>query len=262
MPATLWNGTISFGLVAIPVSMVPAVRESRVAFHLLHDEDNARLARQMRCTVDDASVTADHMVRGTEVDGRYVVVTDEELEGIAPERSRTLEIEEFVSLDAIPALYLNRPYYLLPAGAEKPYRLLVETLAKRQRMGITRFVLHTREHLAGIRAFGDLLCLLLLHFQEMILPAADLAPEGVQPEKVDQQKIDRLIAELSGPFHPEQYTDPYRERVLAFLQERRQAKGTVSAPQVETEEGEEVVDLMQALEESMNKARERRRHAA
>jgi len=263
MPAILWSGTVSFGMVAIPVNMLPAVRGSHVAFHLLHDHDYARLERQMRCSEDNEMIPAERIVRGAKVaPERYVVVTDEELEGLAVARSRTIEIEEFIDLDSVPSIYYNRPYYLKPAGADKPYRLLVESLCTRRRMGIARFVLHTREHLAGLLVMNDLLCLLLLHFQDEIVDSSELLPTPVTPARGEVIGVKEQIAALSGSFQPDRYKDEYQERVKAFLEERRWERGTVAAPQAEAEAPEETVDLLEALEESMARARERRRHAA
>jgi len=262
MPAILWSGTVSFGMVAIPVNMLPAARGSRVAFHLLHDHDYARLERQMRCSEDNEHVPAEHIVRGAKVGERYIVVTDEELEGLAVARSRTIEIEEFIDLDRVPPIYYDRPYYLAPAGVDKPYRLLVESLRRRRRMGIARFVLHTREHLAGLLVIDDRLCLLLLHFQDEIVEASELLSTSVTLARGEVAEVTEQIAALSGHFQPDEYHDEYQQRVKAFLEERRRKQGTVSAPPAEAEAPEETVDLLEALEESMARARERRRHAA
>jgi DNA end-binding protein Ku len=262
MPAKLWNGTISFGLVAIPVSMIAASRESRVAFHLLHDADNARLVRQMRCSADGEVMEPEDLIRGVEVEpGRFVVVTEQELEGLAVERSATIEIDRFVDEEAVPALFLARPYYLLPDGAVKPYRLLVNALKERRRMGIATFVMHTREHLVGIRAMDQLLCLEMLRFEEEIRSPDEIRPAEIELSPADIEAMTELIDQMTGPFLPPMLIDDYQLRVREYLH-KRQLEGTVSAPQVEKEGEEEYVDLMAALEESMARARARRGHAA
>ena len=259
MPAKLWTGTISFGLVAIPVSLVPASRASGVAFHLLHDADYARCVRQMRCTADGEIVGPEKLIHGVEVEpGHFVVVSEQELEGLAVERSTTIEIDKFVDEEAIAAMFVERPYYLLPDGVVKPYRLLVNALKERRRMGIATFVMHSRERLVAIRAFDELLCLLLLRFGEELRSPEELRPpEAVlTPEEIST--AGQLVEELTRPFDPLMFVDEYQQRVRDYLRERQVEQGTISAPHVEREGEEEYTDLMAALEESMARARERR----
>jgi len=262
MPAKLWNGTISFGLVAIPVSLIAASRESRVAFHLLHDADHARLIRQMRCSADGQVLGPEDLIHGAEVEpGRFVTVTEQELDGLAVERSTTIEIDTFVDEEAVPALYKARPYYLLPDGAVKPYRLLVDALRERRRMGIAVFVMHTREHLVGIRALDELLFLQILRFAEEIRSPEEIRPPKAEFEKKDIAVMMKLIEEMTENFSPMMLIDDYQLTVGEFVH-GRQLEGTVSVPRVEKEGEEEYVDLMAALEESMARARARRGHAA
>jgi len=263
MPAKLWNGTVSFGLVAIPVSLIAASRESRVSFHLLHDADNARLERRMRCSADGEVLQPADLIRGVEVEpDRYVIVTDEELEGLAIKRSTTIEIDKFVEEEAVPSIYCDRPYYLLPDGVIKPYRLLVDVLKERRRIGIARFVMHTREHLVGLRALDEILSLEVLRFQEEIRSYDEIQPPAIEISTTDISTMAKIVDQMSGPFSPPILIDDYQLRVRQFIAERQQ-EGTVTAPRVEKEGEEQYVDLMAALEESMARARERRKgHAA
>ena len=263
MPAKLWTGTISFGLVAIPVSLVPATRESRVTFHLLHDADYARCVRQMRCVADDEVMQPEHLVHGVEVDaGRMIVVSEQELAGLAVERSTTIEIERFVDEDALPALFLERPYYLLSDGVVKPYRLLVAALRERRRIGLATFVIHTREHLVGIRALDDLLCLQVLRFTDELRSADEIRPTPSAVKPKDQAMFTQLVEEMSGPFASLPLIDAYQLQVKEYLRQRQLQQGTVTAPPGEQEGEAEYTDLMAVLEESMTRARARRGHAA
>jgi DNA end-binding protein Ku len=259
MPDVLWSGTISFGLVAIPVNMVPATHERRVAFHLLHDEDNARLQRTMFCPAHNKPIHPEHVVRGFEVaPDQYVVVQEEELEALAPERSRTIEIAEFVARDAIDPIYYNRTYYLVPDGADKAYQLLVAALAESQRAGIGRVVMHEREYLVAIRSAADALCLSTLHFPEEIVAPGDLGLKGAKVDENDLRLMEKTIQEMSGQFNPRKYKDKYRESVLKLLSRK---KLRTVAPAGESKEAEalpEPADLIAALEKGLAKARKKK----
>ena len=139
----IWSGTISFSLVAIPIQLVKAVEPGRVSFRMLHKKDYSPLQRRMVCPEEDKIVSPDEIIRGYEISAdKYILITDEELESLSPERSRTIEIIDFIPLDDIDPIYYDHPYYLIPAkGGEKPYRLLVEVMHRTKRAGIAKFVL-------------------------------------------------------------------------------------------------------------------------
>lgn len=265
MARGIWSGTVSFGLVAIPVSLVPAVRPGRAEFRLLHRKDNAPLRREMVCPAHDAPVDPEHMVRGFEVKpGGFVTVTDEELRALEPKRSRTIEISDFVDAAAIDPVYYDRPYYLLPDGAEKPYRLLVRALSEQNRAGIARFVLYDREHLAALRAMDGLLCLFLLHFHDEIAPIGGLAPKAAA-SPADVKTIEKLIREMAGPFDPRKYPDRDAEKLRRLIASKEKKKGSVvEAPELEEEAGEEAAgeggpdDFIGALESHIARAKARR----
>lgn len=263
MPAVLWTGTVSFGLVAIPVRLLAATRIGRLAFHQLHDADYGRLRRQLRCPADGAVLNPDAVTRGAEVaPGHYVSISEEELAGLTPTRSRTIEIERFVDLEAIPRLFYDRPYYLAPQGAEKPYRLLAEALLAQQKIGLARLVLHTREHLVGLRALGERLCLYVLRFAEELHPVEEVRPELPEPARAEVQAMTRTIHACAGSYQPKAYADPYLARVRAYLDERRQAGETVAVRGEAAVEPQDFLELMDALDASMARARERSSHAA
>jgi DNA end-binding protein Ku len=260
MPGAFWSGTLSFGLVTIPVRLVSAVRSRGSPFHLLHDADHARLTQVMVCPAHAAPVPKAHQARGYEIDaGTYVLVSDAELESVAPESSRSIEIEDFVSANAIDLVYYDRPYYLVPRDdASKPYRLLVQTLADTGRVGIGRLVLRGREHLAALQTVDGALCLFTLHWAEAVRPRAELAPDtAAGPEQV--AAMTEALDALATQFDPDALDDPMRERLEALVADKRAESGTVAARQPEVGTGEDASgepgDLMAALKDSLEKAR-------
>ena len=182
---SLWTGSITFGLVNIPVKLFVAVREKSLAFHMLHDQDHARLQRKMVCSKDGKEVHAEHTVKGYEVSpGEYVVVREAELEAAAPKKSKTIEIEDFVEMDEIDPVYFDRPYYVVPQeqGA-KAYRLLVEAMEKSKKVGIARFVMRAKEYLCAMRPQEGALILETMHFNDEVIPVdqVDGVPHKAKP---------------------------------------------------------------------------------
>src|SRR4051812_10515240 len=177
MPRSMWSGSISFGLVNVPVKLFIAVREKNIHFHMLHDQDHARLRRKMVCEADGKEVHPEHIVRGYEIaPDRYVIVNDRELEALAPKASRSIEIHDFVDIDEIDPLYYDRPYYLAPGEhATKSYRLLVEAMQKSKKVAIATFVMREKEYLAALRPVNGVICLTTMHFSDEVLPARDVA---------------------------------------------------------------------------------------
>src|SRR5512143_1501859 len=187
----MWSGTISFSLVAIPVRLVKAIEPGKVSFHLLHGADYSPLERRMYCPEDGRTVLPDEMVRGYEVGPeKYVLVTDEELESLSPERSRTIEIVEFIDLAEVDPIYYDHPYYLVPAkGGEKAYRLLVEVMRRTNRAGLAKFILGEREYLVAVKSTEGALALITLHYSEEILHDEDITPKE---EKIEAEGKSRI----------------------------------------------------------------------
>src|ERR1700722_16741225 len=161
----VWSGSISFGLVTIPVKLFTAVREKRINFRSLHDQDQVPLKQKLVCPADGKEVHPEHIVKGFEIEkDRYVIVRQEELEAVAPKASKAIEIQDFVGLSEIDPLYFDRGYYVAPTpeGA-RPYRLLLEALTKKQKVGIAKIVMHGKEYLAALRPVEDVLCLETMH---------------------------------------------------------------------------------------------------
>ena len=260
MPRAMWSGSISFGLVNIPVKLFIAVREKNIAFHMLHDQDHARLQRKMVCSADGKEVHPEHIVRGYEVaPDQYVIVKDRELEALAPKASRTIEIKDFVDLNEIDPLFYDRPYYLAPGEhAAKSYRLLVEAMTKSKKVAIATFVMRQKEYLAALRPVNGVICLTTMHFKEEVLPAREVA--GISDVKVDEREVkmaQHLVDQLSGEFKPSKYHDEYQERVMQMIEKKAKGEEIVTQPSVQ-ERPHRVINLMAALEQSLAEAKKRK----
>ncbi len=249
----IWSGTISFSLVAIPVRLVTAVAPGRVSFRLLHTADYSPLARRMLCPKEEEMVPPGEIVRGYEIaPGHYIPVTDEELESVTPERSRTIEIVEFIDLAEVDPVYFDHPYYLVPTkGGEKAYRLLAEVLRQTNRAGLARFVLAEREYLVAVASREGALALTTLHYGEDVLSDADVAPKEGKSAADMKRRMKGGIKKLMAEFDPAKYADARRERILDLLKRKAQEQAPVEAPALAPEEGEGPPDLMAALEAAM-----------
>jgi DNA end-binding protein Ku len=256
----IWNGTISFSLVAIPVKLVRAVEPGRVSFRMLHSRDYSPLARRMYCPKEEAIVPADEIVRGYEIGpDKYIVITDRELESLSPERSRTIEIIEFVDRKDIDPVYYDHPYYLVPSkGGEKAYRLLVEVMGQTGKAGLAKFVLREREYVVAIMDIGGALALITLHYSGEILPDKDIAPKEENTDTAEKSRMKKTIREMTAGFNPDKYADNRRKKIMKLLEKKAKKEGTVEAPEIEPEEEEGLVDLVAVLEESMRRVKEHR----
>jgi DNA end-binding protein Ku len=256
----IWSGTISFSLVAIPVRLVTAVEPGRVSFHLLHTRDHSRLSRKMFCPEEGILVPPDEIIRGYEIGPeKYVLLTEEELESVSPERSRTIEILEFIDLKEVDPLYFDHPYYLVPAkGGEKAYQLLVEVMSRTNRAGLAKFVLAEREYLVAVISREGALELVTLHYHEEILPQADIRPgrDTIAPE--EEARMATSIKTMIEEFKPAKYANERRTRIMALVMQKAKEQAAVEAPASAEEAEEGPADLVAALEESMRKVKEHR----
>jgi DNA end-binding protein Ku len=255
----IWSGTISFGLVAIPVRLVTAIEPGRVSFRLLHNKDYSPLARRMFCPEEETPVPRDEMIRGYEIaPDEYVLMTDEELESVSPERSRTIEILEFIDMKEVDPVYYDHPYYLVPSkGGEKAYRLLVEVLHRTNKAGLAKFVLAEREYLVAVKSEKGALALITLHYSDETLPDEDLSPKKEKIAAEEETRIKKSVEQMIEDFNPEKYADGRRKRIMDLLKAKAKEKAPVEAPAVKEEEGEGPADLVAALEESMRKVKSR-----
>ncbi|MFZ5449934.1 MAG: Ku protein [Thermodesulfobacteriota bacterium] len=253
----IWTGTISFSLVAIPVQLVKLVDPGRVSFRLLHGKDYSPLSRTMFCPEEESPVLPEEIIRGYEISpGEYLPITDEELESVSPERSRTIEIVEFIDIKEVAPVYFDHPYYLIPLkGGEKSYRLLVEVMRRTNKAGLARFVLHEREYLVAVKSTEGALVLITLHYHEEILSAKDIAPKEGEVAAKEKSRIKEKIKKMLADFNPGKYADIRRNRIMNLLKKMEKEKALVEPPEAEEAAGEGPADLIAALEESMRKVR-------
>lgn len=255
----IWSGTISFSLVAIPVRLVKAITPGRVSFRLLHSSDYSPLTRRMFCPKEEELVPPEEIVRGFELaPDHYLPITAEELASVSPERSRTIEIVEFIDLQEVDPVYFDHPYYLVPLkGGEKAYRLLAEIMRRTGKAGLAKFVLAEREYLVAIRSSEGALSLVTLHYREEILPVDDLMPKDGTIAAAEKSRMEQSIRKLLGDFQPEKYADQRREKVLELLKEKK-GSAMVTAPAGTEAEEEGPADLVAALEEIMREMKQKR----
>jgi DNA end-binding protein Ku len=258
MPRAIWSGAISFGLVNIPVKLFSAVSRKTVRFHQIDAESGARV-RQKRVGADGEEVPYEQIVKGYEIGpDRYVTITPEELEALEPEKTRTIDIEDFVDLEGIDPMYYDHPYYLAPdTGAAKAYRLLVDAMEDSGKVAIARVVLRSKEHLVAIRPRDGVLAMETMLFADEVVPPDsldELSTDGdLKTSDRELAMARQLIESLSSDFEPEKYRDEYRERVLDMIE--RKAQGETVVIETPPEEPKKVPDLMAALEASIAAAK-------
>src|SRR5215211_7681783 len=222
MPRSMWSGAISFGLVNVPVKLYSAVSRKTVRFHQLNGKTGHRVAQKRVDSATGDEVNYEEIVKGYELTkDRYVVITPEELEALDPEKSRTIDIEDFVDITDIDPVYYDHPYYLVPdKGAAKAYGLLLNAMRESGRVAIARVVLRSKEQLVAIRPArdGDVLMMETMIFADEVVPKEDLdgLPEADELQVSDREikMAQQLIESLATDFEPGRYTDSYREKVL------------------------------------------------
>ncbi len=261
MPRAMWKGALRFGLIHVPVELHSAVREHRIALHLL-SPDGKRLRNRLYEPESGREYTQEEAVRGYDAgEGRHVILREDELDAIRPDAQDgpVLEVEEFVDLSEIDPILLHRPLYLVPEPSGGPaYRLLVKALGRTRRAAIVRFVMRRKQHLGALRAAGDALHLDLLRYADEIVPFS--AVGEVPVTRVDARQLDvavALIEAMTGTFRPERYRDEYRDRLESLI--RRKAEGaTVALPSpIAPATLRATDDLLDALERSLREARRR-----
>lgn len=261
MPRPVWTGTISFGLIAIPVKLYHAVRRQGVSFNQLDDRTMARIRYQKVSALDGDVVPDEHIVKGYEVSkDRYVVVDPDELEPFIPSATKTVDLEEFVDLDEIDPVYFDAAYYVAPGTNPKPYVLLARAMEEAGKVAIGRFVMRNKQYTAAIRAEeGRLVMSTLAYADEVIDPESIDELQGLSEVEVSSKEVamaESLVDSLTAAFEPAKYRDEYREQVLDLIQIK--ASGEEFTVPEEAAEKPKVVDLMAALEASVKAAKEAR----
>ena len=257
MARPIWSGSISFGLVSVPVKLFSATSPKEVRFHMLHDKDGARIQQKRVCSADGQEVPWEHIVKGFEISkGRYVTVAREELEAFNPRATKAIEIEDFVDLEQIDPIYYESTYYLVPdRGASKPYALLVEAMKKTGKVGVAKFVLRTKQYLCAVRPLGKALAVSTMLYADEVVSQDEL--EGLPESKPGERELkmaEQLIGSLESDFDIKKYKDDYREQVLALLERKAEGEEIVAAEPAEAPSGK-VVNLMDALQKSLAAAK-------
>jgi len=256
MARAIWSGSISFGLLNVPVKLYSAVSRRQISFRELREGDKSRVRHKRVAEADGEEVSYEEIVKGYELGAdQYVVFSRDELDELNPKRTRAIEVEEFVDLDDIDPIYFVQPYYLGPEqGAERAYALLVKAMADERKVAIARFVLRNKEHLAALRPMGDVLTLTTMRFADEIVPPDELdgvIPEDVEaPKKNELEMAKQLVSSLTSDFSPEQFHDEYREELLAMIERKAQGEEIV-AVDADEPTPTKAPDLMAALEESL-----------
>lgn len=264
MPRATWSGAVSFGLVNVPVKLYGAIREKRVSFHQLEAGSGARIRYRRVSEETGEEVPQEKIVKGYEVSrGQFVEVTPEELDAAEPEKSRLVDIEDFVDITDIDPLYFADAYYLEPdgRGAAKSYVLLVRSMEEAGRIAIGRFVMRTREYLVALRPKDGVLVLQTMHFaDEIVDPKAFDIPGSADVADRELKAARQLIDSLTTDFEADKYRDTYRERVLDIVERKAEGEEIVVRPAAKEEA--QVIDLMAALEASLEEAGKDKRRAA
>ena len=252
--AAIWKGSLTFGLVNIPVELKTAIRADHISFRLLHEEDLSPVKYERVCQADGETVPWNEIVKGYEYEkGKFVVLTDADFKTAALEQSKTIDILDFVKQDEIDPRYFETPYYLVPTkGGEKPYALLREAIRTTGSVGIGKIIIRQTQHLAGVKVIGDALVLEIMRFANELVDATEFSFPGhdaVRPQEL--RMAEQLVANFAEPFDPTRYTDDYRANLMKIIRAKMKGK----KPKLDEPEGETpdsgVLDLMSRLRASL-----------
>jgi DNA end-binding protein Ku len=257
MPSAIWTGSISFGLVQVPVRLVGATKSKDVSFNQLEEGTGARIRYKKVSEATGEEVPAERIKRGYEVSkGRYVTIEPEELETLRPKGSHAIDIEEFIDLDEIDPLYFEQPYYLVPdKRGEKPYALLVDAMTSMNKVALGRVIMRSKERLVAIRPIDGALVVETMRYADEVVPVGDLVPDtDVKLTEKEKTMARQLVESLAADgFEPEKYHDQYREQLLDLISRKESGADIVAEPQ--TEAPAKVLDLVAALEASIAKSK-------
>ena len=267
MPSTAWSGSISFGLVSIPVKLYSAVSRKTVRFHQVDTRTGARVRQKRVSAADGSEVAWDDIAKGYEQsDGEYVILTDSDLSALDPKATKTIEIEQFVDLTEIDPIMYDSAYNVVPdPSTPKPYKLLLEAMESSGKVAIARFVMRTKEQIAALRPLdGRLVLSTMVYADEVNDPSEFEALEAVSDVDVsakERKVAEALIDSLTEDYDPAEYTDQYREKVLELIESKASGATEIVEGEPEEEDDDKVVDIMAALEASIAEAKKaRKRH--
>lgn len=256
MPRPMWSGSLSFGLVNVPVKLMSATRDLGVHFNQLHEKDNSRIEVRRVCTKENEEVPWEEVARGYELEsGELVMLTDEELEAADPQKTRTIDIEAFVDIEEIDPIFYDHPYFLVPDSNEaavRAYHLLRQVMERSGKVAIARFVLRTKEYLVAVRPRGNAISLTTMRFHDEVRSPADVGVDGLpKAKKAQVDQAVKLIASLKTDFDPTAYEDEHRKKLLQIIEQKRKGQEIQIPDEPETPAA--VPDLMAALEASIEK---------
>jgi DNA end-binding protein Ku len=251
----IWKGSISFGLVNIPIALYPATRKEELSFRLLRRTDLSPVNYKRVAEKDGKEVPWDDIVKGYEYEkGKYVVLRDEDFQRVDLEATQTVDIQDFVHQEEIDPMFFYKPYYLEPQkGGDKAYALLRESLEKSKKVGIAKVVIKTRQYLAGVKPEGDALVLELMHFAEELADPSKLhVPKKIEVGKREMDMATALVDSMSSKWNPEKYHDDYREALMEVIEEKVEAGGKeIEEKPKKAPEPTKVIDLVSVLQKSL-----------
>jgi DNA end-binding protein Ku len=261
----IWKGSISFGLVNIPIALYPATRKEDLKFRLLRKEDLSPVNYKRVAQKDGKEVPWDEIVKGYEYEkGKFVVLSDKDFQRVDLEATQTVDIQDFVDLEEIDPMFFYKPYYLEPQkGGDKAYVLLREALADGKKVGIAKVVIKTRQYLAGVKALKDALVLELMHFAEELADAEKLhVPKKTTIGKREKDMAEALVKSMSSKWDPEKYKDDYREALMEVIEEKVESGGEeIEEKPKEKKTPTKVIDLVSVLQESLKAQEGGKKHA-
>jgi DNA end-binding protein Ku len=262
----IWKGSISFGLVNIPIALYPATRKEELKFRLLRATDHSPVNYKRVAARDGKEVPWDQIVKGYEYEkGKFVVLDEKDFQRVDLEATQTVDIQDFVELEEIDPMYFYKPYYLEPQkGGDKAYALLREALADNKKVGIAKVVIKTRQYLAGVKALKNVLVLELMHFAEELADPEKLhVPKKLEVGKREKDMAKALVESMTSKWDPEKYHDDYREALMDVIEEKVESGGKeIEEKPKEKRPSTKVIDLVAVLQESLAKSQGAKRKKA
>jgi len=258
--ASIWKGSLSFGLVNIPVEVRTAIQGDHISFRMLHEDDLSPIKYERVSASTGEPVPWNEIVKGYEYDkGKFVIITDEDFKTAAVESSKSLEIVDFVKESEIDPRYFETPYFLVPSkGGEKAYALLREAIRKTGSVGIGKIIIRQKQHLAGIKVVGNALVLEIMRFANELIDTDTLhLPDASLVRPQELQMAEQLVNSLAEPFDPTKYTDEYRANLMRVIHAKMKGKKLTLKPEPEAERDTQVIDLMTRLRESLDQGKKR-----
>ena len=257
---TIWKGSISFGLVHIPVKLFAATENKNVSFRQLHEKCHTPIKYEKVCPSCETEVSQEDIVKGYEYEkGKFVILNEEELDVLAQKNNKHIEIVDFIKLEEIDPIYFNRSYYLGPhEHGEKAYSLLQKAMQDSQKVAIAKIMLRAKEHLAAIRVYEQALVLETIHYPDEIRRAENIPGlrDDIQISDKEMDMALQLVEQLTTTFDPEKYTDEYRERVKELVQNKVSGNEVKIAPEVPQTD---ITNLMEALQQSINETKSQKK---